>query len=478
MIEYMKQGCVLNLAVATLFVTATNLFAHGSDNPPLALAELVKQREYFRTGQIEYSVTDYEKAERKSREPREIFYSARFTEDQEVRVNRGDAEGAVLLTTEGDPHPMLGDAPFLIYYEDNAVWERSDRPNDLVRKYESRSSSRGDMRALGLSATNKLNVNLHDLVWRDNVASPIRSKYVESVENDLQVIRVEQSLSSTTYWIDPQRGWSPIRTRVEYPDGEWSEARCVLKNWNGAWYPEIVDSFSSKFHDGAKPTRTIRVTEASMNAPDQPKRLTPESIGITIGSETAVYDQSMKLQMHGRYDGKNIIPHKDYEAKLSSGEIAEEKTSDQDASNSIPTVRTSPPIDRQSEYFIGIENYEKLTPWEEYTREFITQYQLNDEQAQKAWTICRECQNRARNYLLGKRETLRKIDERIDVLRSASPQIVTEEIRRLRQKRDTLITPVEEIFQNDLKPRLNRIPTRAQQQAVVPDDKTAMPKQP
>ena len=447
---------------------AASAFAQASAAAPFALKELVKNRERIHTGRVDYSITDYEKAERKSRDTREIFFTARLTQDQEIRVNRGDADGVVLLTTDGDPHPLVGDTPFLIFYEDGATWQRSDRLHDLARKYESRSSSRGDSRTLGISATNNLNMELHDMAWRDTVSLPVKTKYSESVEHDLHVIRVEQSLSTTTYWIDPQLDWSPIRTRVDYANGEWSEARSVLKNWNGIWFPEIVDSYSSKFHNGAKPTRTIRVVAAEFNDPSQPQQFTPSHIGISIGNEVAVYDRSMKLALYGKYDGASVISHADYETKLNSGSILENNPKENVASRTADDQQTADVSPNNTAEIVDIEKYEKLTPWEEYTRDFITRFQLNDEQTQKAWSICRECQNRAREYLRNKREIIVKIDERINVLRSAAPDIVGDEIQRLQDRRDKLIEPIDQIFRKELMPRLDRLPTRAQRQAIEP----------
>ena len=449
---------------------ATSL--HGSmaqDNArPQALETMVRQRAALSTGRVEMAQIDYERAAPKHVEPRELFYTIQFTSDAEIRINRGDENGVVILTPEGEPHPLYADVPFMTYSEAGALWQRSDRHLDMARKFTTSRESRSDVRTLGLSIANRMRTDLHQLVWGDSVPQPALSHYQESEESGLRKVTVKKSRYAETYWIDPARGWSPVRVRQDYADGNWAEARSALRDWNGAWFPEIVESYSSRYEHGDKPTRVVRVLAAEFNQPEHPQTLSPQSIGVVIGLPAMLIDQANQRTIQGYYDGTDVATPEDYIRRREAGEIHPGEH-DKTIEDVVFAAHASQKKTMESLAF-SFDDYEKLTPWEEYTRDFITKYQFNDEQTQKAWSLCRECQDRARDYLRGKRDVFLKIEDRTSVLGTARSDIARDEIKRLQERRESLMQPVEKIFQSELKPRLERLPTRAQRAAAEPPD--------
>jgi len=104
--------------------------------------------------------------------------------------------------------------------------------------------------------------------------------------------------------------------------------------------------------------------------------------------------------------------------------------------------------------------------WEKYVREFIEKYQLNDEQSQKATAVLEDCQSQADRYLRGRKAQLEKIDAQMETLKGSKSKDKAKSIAALTEKRKKIMAPIDQIFEQQLKPRLERLPTRAQRQAA------------
>lgn len=102
--------------------------------------------------------------------------------------------------------------------------------------------------------------------------------------------------------------------------------------------------------------------------------------------------------------------------------------------------------------------------WERYVNDFIARYQLNEEQQQRARSLLSECQEAARSYLARRQATIDNLDRQIEQLK-ATPE-KSEETQRLNKQKEKLREPIARIFETRLKPRLERLPTRAQREAV------------
>jgi len=102
-----------------------------------------------------------------------------------------------------------------------------------------------------------------------------------------------------------------------------------------------------------------------------------------------------------------------------------------------------------------------VTGWEGYTRRFIEAHKLDDEQQQKAWSVCHKCQDLARNYVNRQKSRFERLEARLNELQQSSPPPV-KEIGQIRGELAGLMRPVDDIFENQLKPRLDRLLTREQ----------------
>ncbi|MFQ5805722.1 MAG: hypothetical protein ACE5I3_04645 [Phycisphaerae bacterium] len=104
--------------------------------------------------------------------------------------------------------------------------------------------------------------------------------------------------------------------------------------------------------------------------------------------------------------------------------------------------------------------------WEKYVREFIAKYKLNDEQSQKANAVLEECKSQRDRYLRARQGQIEQIDGQIAELKKSKDKNKAKRLAQLTDKRQAVMEPVEKIFEQQLKPRLERLPTRAQRRAA------------
>ncbi len=108
------------------------------------------------------------------------------------------------------------------------------------------------------------------------------------------------------------------------------------------------------------------------------------------------------------------------------------------------------------------KNFE--SEWEKYVNGFITKYSLDDAQQQTARKILRDCQEQAASHVRRNQSRIDKIEQQLkDVKKDKAG---ASQRQRLEQQRERLMTPIGRIFERQLKPRLDRIPTSAQRKAA------------
>jgi hypothetical protein len=100
---------------------------------------------------------------------------------------------------------------------------------------------------------------------------------------------------------------------------------------------------------------------------------------------------------------------------------------------------------------------EELQLWDHFVSAFIRKYRLDDRQSETAFSILRECKQRAWCYV----EQYRAQLEHLERLLSESEEMP----EQLRRETFTMYAPIDAIFA-DLKTRIEQIPTRAQKEAV------------
>ena len=109
--------------------------------------------------------------------------------------------------------------------------------------------------------------------------------------------------------------------------------------------------------------------------------------------------------------------------------------------------------------------------WDRYVKEFIEKYELNDEQTQKANSVLEDCKSQANGYLASRKAKIELIDKQLAELRTSKDKNKAAQTKKLSEQRQEMLAPIDQIFEKQLKPRLDRLPTRAQRKAG--DEKAA-----
>jgi hypothetical protein len=224
------------------------------------------------------------------------------------------------------------------------------------------------------------------------------------------------------------------------------------------WFPEQVQLYDQTFKDGSEPVYVIDVLSARFNDPDLPKHLTPESIGIEVGTNIELYTKADQFhpvsEIYG-WDGGKLAPLKEICRRIQAGELKN-------------GPQTQAEINRALALNAGIEETGAL--WERYVRRFIARYGLNDDQPERAFKILHDCQERAEGHLRRNAEEIKTIRQRVRELTDPTKPAAVENaatLAKLKEKMLRMEAPITEIFHGQLVPRLESLPTRAQREAVA-----------
>ncbi len=124
--------------------------------------------------------------------------------------------------------------------------------------------------------------------------------------------------------------------------------------------------------------------------------------------------------------------------------------------------RTERPTRKTPSKRAASKNFE--SEWEKYVNDFIQRYQLDEAQQQRAQTILKTCQEQATNHMTRKKAALDHLD-RLEKDLADAPDKATR-AKEINEKRQKLLDPINQIFEKRLKPRLDKLPTRAQREAA------------
>ena len=444
----------------------------GPTEKPLALKKAKENRSalVLQTARIEFSVTDNREGDFKGQT---LFYTFKAAGNDYIMVHQGDQHCIVALDGEGNPVPAAINKPWHCLYQNGEVWQHpQDSPDAQVWGEElgRHTFSMNDVRELGL---NPLLVGGDlDQYLRKLDCPPL--EYQTMIVDGLHVVSGTTRDSTYRWWIDPERDWNVVKAEVSSGEKKVIERQFFLQldPHDGIWFPQRVET--SSFAPGVdNPLQVIELHATEFNRVDHPVDLTPADIGVEVGTFVVFHERAENAA--GYWDGEDVVSHAEYRERVETGELstgpsvaralarvnararlgemAEQGTSE-------ATTQPAPP-----RYAFHWDRFE--TQWEAYTRVFIERYRLSDEQAQKAWTICKDCQAQGRAYVASRRHVFEEIDRRLALIEgSGCSDDDKARRRRLEAERAMNREPLTRIFERQLKPRLDRLPTRAQRQAV------------
>lgn len=375
-----------------------------------------------------------------------MFYTTRLSPKERALYSRGDEEGVMTRNDAGLPAQAFPGA-YMSFEGPDAVFDRWDGQHEASWMPKGSVRWTADLRALGALPWFCYE-DVHDAMWKDPGESPPPRSYMESVEGALRVVAARRADGTLTWWIDPERGWQATRITFTRDGVLEREARIALARFGDHWFPQSVVYFSRGYKNGTEPCDVVSVDKAVFNDPRQPPVLTPADIGITPRMFIWLKDNTMKKVGTGMWDGTRITSTRFFPGMGAGVQLVQhllEKTR--------PVAATSQPAPPEAQ-------------WEAYTRRFIERYKLTDDQTQSALKTLADCQEQAQGYLSRHAAEFEKLAAAEAALRDATEPERAARLAALREQQAKLHEPIDEIFEKQLKPRLEKLPTRKQRAAA------------
>ena len=165
------------------------------------------------------------------------FCTTRTAGDDVAWDQRGDEDGAFGRLPDGRPS---GPAQTLRTLRARGeAWQYSGwLPSvDVYPVGDRTPSGLPELRALGMSYVFSYN-DVHDTLWFDHLPQAGPRSFRTTVEEGLHVIRAKADHGDISWWLDPERGWCPVRVTLSKRGQVLSESRSTLKQLDGVWFPE------------------------------------------------------------------------------------------------------------------------------------------------------------------------------------------------------------------------------------------------
>jgi len=218
-----------------------------------------------------------------------------------------------------------------------------------------------------------------------------------------------------------------------------------------------VDEFRNPRRSRSVARRPRNGRQMTSKAPRRPTE--PEKPARTAAGEPRVVREPVRPVPPNRAAGAA--------GAVGDGEPAVERPAVQPGrpARRVPTARTAPrrSAGRQAAKRSG-SDFE--SQWDKYVEDFIARYKLDSAQQQKARTILKECKDQARRYLKGKKSQIERLDKQAEQLKKSKDKDKSRKLAEVEAQKRKLREPIDRIFERQLKPRLERLPTRAQRKAA------------
>lgn len=468
-----------NTRIVALALTLVSCFELATGEPvkPAALvaAERAREKTLLRTARLEFSERCTSSGgPTTGGSSRVHYYTWQCAGDAYVTVDQGDEEGVVMRDGDGRPRddlPYHGPMHFLakndelwLHVEDSPsadVFAGSRERTDFFRLH--------DLRRLGLDPV----VFGRDLEEENQRLGRPPLDYQSSLEDGLQVVTASTFNGYCRWWIDSEKGWNVVRTGVWLDGVQIGETRFILEQVDGVWFPQRIDRYRLAAGD-TEPSSVITVLSAEFNRPEHPQELTPPDIGVEPGTNLMYQDRDDAGP--AIWDGQAAISPDEYRVRLKNGSLKRGPTVERALARALqaeprdaqptsrPTGEGGGTATRPALFFAGERGKTFESQWEAYTRRFIMRYRLNAEQGRKAWQICRNCEALGRSSIEKRRADFDEWQKRKDALASASADEQKKQREALDLRRKELMAPVERIFEERLKPELDKIPTAQQRE--------------
>lgn len=417
----------------------------GQSAKPEALRRMEESRQAMTAARIEWTRTDQEKW--RCGQQREWYHTSRYSGEDHLDINHGDHEGVLFPDQLGED---LSCSELRLLKQNNEQWLHSeDTCSASVARLPKSFQPVYDIRSLGMVPAQRADLT-PNRYWPEEP-----QLFEESIDGAIHHVTARFDHGIAFLWdIDASKGYAPQRCVMTVGGKPVSEVRCELEQFGDTWFP----AQSTFFANGNEVSRIV-VSDASFFGEDDARALTPNDLGIFPGTTVSREgDQSSDM-----WDGEKWLSPKDYFAAVKAGNVDSSQYAD-----FLKRTQTGGQGRQPKQYDMrtfGLVDVER-TPglWEEYVRRFIRKNHLDTAATRKAWRVHRVCQRDALKYLKDQRDALAELDREFVKTKSAGESPVNA-AKAVEERRDKKLAPVRRIFENHLKPGLDKLLPRKETQA-------------
>lgn len=261
--------------------------------------------------------------------------------------------------------------------------------------------------------------------------------------------------------IDSARGWNA--TRVEYVVNGRVREHCdveLSRAGGDVWFPSRARMFR-----GDHLETSVDVLTANFDASQLPESFGPADTGVQVGMEYCLegFGTAITMAPDGRsvlgdslkWDGAGAMPLQEYFDKVRDGVLepgpyvrAKMNGALTEQDKRLAQLQTSPGVVRS-----------RLSWWRALVENFIQVHELDHDQVQAALACLRRAEERADDLLRRRQSQFDELAKERD-----SGDITMDEAKK---RFAALIEPVDALLDQQLKPCLRKIPTRAQSQSAI-----------
>lgn len=317
-----------------------------------------------------------------------------------------------------------------------------------------------DIRSLGLNPNFQRVSDLPSAIWEYPAPGYART-YREEVIGGVHKVTAELEVGEhITWYVNPAKGWNA--ERIEYgAGGEVNRVATIeLKQFDGVWFPA---RYEVSIGGADQPMYRIEIEKAEFNRPEHPREFTLADIGVEPGMQVIekCADGSMRQLV---WNGKAAVMMDEFRRQRAEGLV--------DYGPTLQKLRTEGFLAhpeqrlRLNKAVSTSAAKARVGLWEAYVRDFIQRYSLDDGQTQQCLEILAQCQAQAHAHLDRHRADFERIERTAGELADGELAQRGQRVAALQAEFDKLVAPLGEIFESQLKPRLEKVPTRAQRRAA------------
>ncbi|TWT41816.1 hypothetical protein RAS1_29390 [Phycisphaerae bacterium RAS1] len=264
--------------------------------------------------------------------------------------------------------------------------------------------------------------------------------------------------------IDPRRDWCVEECSAAGPEGDKAECVMRLQQIDGHWFP-----VEARFLLSGMLTNEFKLTAAAINRPDDRGEFGPNDIGMEPGFNISWQARPDPNDDGPRiWDGDRMVPSDTWAAAVDRGEKKPGATllaRRRGEHSKYLTPRQLTDLIRHHDQMHNQAVSDRVhSAWHRHTLDVCERFALDDSQRQKAMDILADCQEQAGKIMSSIRDDLVRLQvEMAAARRKGESDKVADAQRRITEKTG----PIEEIYQRQLVPRLDHLPTRQQRDAAT-----------